>query len=136
MVNYGDNIQDSQSNIVSYSDDLHNIDITHETEELGNSIYTENSNSFITTQSDLHDISEQYEPFGEYNYDMQQSEDRQYENDNDKYDIENNGDVSNINESQSDNYDSQMNDDLLISEREREKKSKKELEEEEREKMQ
>ncbi|KPJ18737.1 Transcription initiation factor TFIID subunit 11 [Papilio machaon] len=140
LVNYGDNIQDSQSNIVeSYSENLNNVDITHATDELGNSIYTENSDSFITTQSDLHDISESYEPYmNEYSYETQQSEDRQYDIQH-KYDTnDDNGDgvMSNINESQNENYDSQNNEDLLISEREREKKSKKELEEEEREKMQ
>ncbi|KPI96962.1 PREDICTED: transcription initiation factor TFIID subunit 11-like [Papilio xuthus] len=140
LVNYGDNIQDSQSNIVeSYSENLQNVDISHATDEMGNSIYTENSNSFITTQSDLHDISDQYEPYiNEYNYETQQSEDKQYENDH-KYDTNDknsDGVMSNINESQSENFDSQTNEDLLISEREREKKSKRELEEEEREKMQ
>ncbi|CAG4942373.1 unnamed protein product [Parnassius apollo] len=145
LVNYGESIQGTQSDLAeTYADTLSNVEITHTNDELGSGIYTENSNNFMSSQSDtLHDVTDHYEPYiNEYSFETQQSNDKQYENVEEKYDeTESNKDnivMPNINDFlQSDNnFDAQTTEELLMSEREREKKTKKEMEEEEREKMQ
>ncbi|XP_068617864.1 transcription initiation factor TFIID subunit 11 [Battus philenor] len=144
LVNYGETVQETQSNIIeTCTDDLHNVDVINTTDELGSGIYTENSNSFMNSQSDtLQDITDQYDPYiNEYNYETQSlNKDSHYENINESYEGAdcNREVIANTSDFQQNenNYDTQTNEELLISEREREKKSKKELEEEEREKMQ
>ncbi|CAH2043746.1 unnamed protein product, partial [Iphiclides podalirius] len=146
LVNYGESVQESQSDVVeTYVDNFSNVEISQTTDELGNGIYIESSNNLMSSQSDsLNDITDQYEPYvNEYNFETQEStSDKQYDNVNEQFeDTGANRDsiiIPNMNDFQQteNNFDNQMSEEYLMNEREREKKSKKELEEEEREKMQ
>ncbi|XP_059052574.1 transcription initiation factor TFIID subunit 11 [Achroia grisella] len=151
LVNYGESIStpNVESEIVeTYSDSSQNVETVHQADELGN-IYTDNSDNFINSQTDtLTDVNDQYEPYiSDYQYESSQFIE-QPESGNVKesfnlneVELKNSVVIPDINEFQqselvTNNYDSQMTEEMLMSEREREKKSKKELEEEEREKMQ
>ncbi|KAJ2945662.1 hypothetical protein O0L34_g495 [Tuta absoluta] len=152
LTNYGESLQPAQieSEIIeTYSDSSLNVETVHKADELGN-IYTESSDNFLSSQPDtLTDVTEQYEPYiNEYTFETtqldQQPQEIAEEIKTDNIEIEKtNGNIVvpdtneyQQNEMDSQNYESHMTEEMLMSEREREKKSKKELEEEEREKMQ
>ncbi|XP_060804889.1 TATA-box-binding protein-associated factor 11-like protein 4 [Amyelois transitella] len=143
LVNYGESIQNAniENEIVeTYSDSSQNVETVHRADELGN-IYSENSDNFISTQPD---ITDQYETYiNDYSFDNNHIIDTPQNTNNENYnanEMKDNIVMPDMNEFQQSetttNYESQMTEEMLISEREREKKSKKELEEEEREKMQ
>lgn len=152
LVNYGESVPTTnvESEIVeTYSDSSQNVETVHRADELGN-IYTDNPDNFISAQPDtLTDVTDQYEPYiNDYTYDTSHLiEQPQTENVEDRFNLntaeqKNSIVIPDINEFQqseptpNNSYESQMTEEMLMSEREREKKSKKELEEEEREKMQ
>ncbi|KAM3965733.1 TATA-box binding protein associated factor 11 [Aphomia sociella] len=151
LVNYGESIPPTnvESEIIeTYSDSSQNVETVHRADELGN-IYTDNSDNFkSSSQADtITNVTDQYDQYINY-YPFETSsliEQPHTENMEDRFDlseVENKDSIvmPDMNEiQQSDptsNYESQMTEEMLMSEREREKKSKKELEEEEREKMQ
>ncbi|XP_049875723.1 transcription initiation factor TFIID subunit 11 [Pectinophora gossypiella] len=149
LTNYGESEQTTniESEVIeTYSDSSLNVEMVHKADELGN-IYTESSDNFLSSQPDtLTDVTDQYEPYmNEYAFDTTQLDQTEPSTNGIKVNSETNADsvvVPDVNEFQQsemdsgNNYESQMTEEMLMSEREREKKSKKELEEEEREKMQ
>ncbi|XP_053610498.1 transcription initiation factor TFIID subunit 11 [Plodia interpunctella] len=148
LVNYGESIPSTtiESEIVeTYSDSSQNVETVHRADELGN-IYTDNSDNFLSSQPDtLTEVTDQYEPYiNEYSFDNSHLIDPTQTENNEKYDVNDTlnkdtivmPDINEFQQSETTNYESQMTEEMLMSEREREKKSKKELEEEEREKMQ
>lgn len=147
LTNYGESALSTnvESEVIeTLSDSSLNVETVHKADEHGN-IYSESSDNFLSSQPDtLTDITDQYEPYmNEYTFDTTNTNDTgQIETENveaSEADIENkdiSSDVTEFQQNESNNYESHMTDEMLMSEREREKKSKKELEEEEREKMQ
>lgn len=147
LTNYGESAPSTniESEVIeTYSDSSMNVETVHKADEHGN-IYSESSDNFLSSQPDtLTDVTDQYEPYiNEYTFDTANTNDTgqmQTENieisetDNENRDIS--SDITDFQQNETSNYDSQMTEEMLMSEREREKKSKKELEEEEREKMQ
>ncbi|KAF9418922.1 hypothetical protein HW555_004442 [Spodoptera exigua] len=145
LVNYGESSQNANLEtevIETYSDSSQNVETIHRADELGN-IYTDNSDTFVSSQPDT--LADQYEPYiNEYSFDNSNMDQQQVDLTEEKFDKleEENKDttivpnMSDFQQSESVEYESQITEEMLINEREREKKSKKELEEEEREKMQ
>ncbi|CAH0694640.1 unnamed protein product [Spodoptera exigua] len=145
LVNYGESSQNANLEtevIETYSDSSQNVETIHRADELGN-IYTDNSDTFVSSQPDT--LADQYEPYiNEYSFDNSNMDQQQVDLTEEKFDKleeENKNttivpNMSDFQQSESVEYESQITEEMLINEREREKKSKKELEEEEREKMQ
>lgn len=149
LTNYGESAPSTniESDVIeTYSDSSLNVETVHKADEHGN-IYSESSDNFLSSQPDtLTDVTDQYEPYiNDYTFDTTNTNDTgqiQAENVNEasENDIGNkdiiSSDITEFQQNETNNYESQMTEEMLMSEREREKKSKKELEEEEREKMQ
>lgn len=141
-MNYGESVQTSNIDnevVDTYSDSSQNVETVHRADELGN-VYTDNSD-FISSQTDP--ITDNYESYiNDYSFentdvlDQQQPAEGVAEKTETSEGNKDNIDITDFQQSESSNYESQTAEELLMSEREREKKSKKELEEEEREKMQ